>query len=510
MSKKLKVLIPIILGVILIIIVALAAYGNYLTKEECKNRLTEVQNGYLGNYNMVSVKEVLEYTWQDGKWDSYDSDDIHIVEYALEQKNKIQFAVNDEDKSFEVVYFKTDSTVIDKAISVKQYLDDFYKAYGHENMNRGIVIDYSIANDTMLGKMEPITKLSVLTASDDWDMSEYLNESMKSFQTKVNLELTTEDDGLSFTNEAGTIQIITDGEGNISILQMKEDIETPPLFGLKVGGDINKLSLLTESDFVIVSEVPNPNNNSMVTINLWRRDTSDALSCTYSNQSMLISELIYEKEAIGEDTQREIILKENVDVDACIDIVKNYSINEEKVIDLMQGIFDDKGTWNGSMMEDGSVEVSFSSMVTNGDIYYEIEVHFVVTLDNTVNFVSGIGQFRDYSNNYEEDFKTETEFGDFVLNIYNSINNPFPVAGNYDWYSDSYFVSKCNMSLLSGSTNTFFVEAYDSEGFYITFYDNGKCTVEQADGARNCTWEYDGSNISVKMDSQTLYLYKTN
>lgn len=509
-QRKRNIVLASVAGVILTVLVGLFVFGHYETEKECKARLQKVQAGYLGDYIMVTVQEVMEYAWKNETWDSYDTEDMHIVEYALDDKNKIQFSINDENSTCKVAYFEEEGNVPNEPIDVKQYLDTMYQEYGHAYPQRGVMVNFSTENDTLEGKLDTIEKMKVLTLSDaGWDLSDYLANNMTEIGKKINLEVFTEDDGASYTNDSGTVLITTDDEGKISILQMEEgNDKTPSLFGLAIGGTNSGLTELEQSTFMLVSETPNIDREGTVTFELWKRDTSDALCGTYSSATNLISKLIYQADAVDENMQNELILKSTVDVNACIDKVKSYLIGDAKVETRFKELFQKKGTWDGVMQEDGSVVVSYQASISESNRSYGLNATFEVSLDGTIQYTGGEGIYKDTDNDYEKNLETETQLTTFIGYVLDSVNTKIPSAGSYDWYNDSYFVSSCELTLEEGTTNTFYVEAYDSEGFYVTFYDNGKCTLEQGDGARNCIWEYDGSNITIYTDSQILYFYQ--
>lgn len=148
MKKNKKVGIVIIIILVLIIIASIFFGGD----SESDSMLDLVQNGYLGNYNTVSIKDVMEYTWADGTWEAYETDDDKkIAEYYLDRdKNLIQFMITGED-SFEVVHLKYNGKVSQTAFETKKLLDQMYQDYklGHSDVE--LDIDFSTDNVTTDG-----------------------------------------------------------------------------------------------------------------------------------------------------------------------------------------------------------------------------------------------------------------------------------------------------------------------------------------------------------------------
>lgn len=119
-----------------------------------------VQNGYLGNYDTVSVKEVLEYTDDAAEWNAGEaaSGGHYIVEYKGDDIT-IQFSVNGlEDELFKVSGLQTAGTESSgmEAYDVKLYLDSIYQSYADAHPEKGLYIDRSTANNTLEGHTGPV------------------------------------------------------------------------------------------------------------------------------------------------------------------------------------------------------------------------------------------------------------------------------------------------------------------------------------------------------------------
>ncbi|MCM1251681.1 MAG: zinc ribbon domain-containing protein [Clostridium sp.] len=119
-----------------------------------------VQNGYLGNYDTVTIKEVLEYVDEDAEWNAGEavSGDHYIVECEGSEMT-IQFSVDSlEEELFKVTGIQIpgiDSSDM-KAYDVKIYLDNLYQIYANAHPEKGLYIDVGISNDTLEGHVGPV------------------------------------------------------------------------------------------------------------------------------------------------------------------------------------------------------------------------------------------------------------------------------------------------------------------------------------------------------------------
>lgn len=126
--------------------------------DEVYNKNLElVQNGYLGNYNTVTVKEVLEYSADNSKWSGGEAKDKDI--YIIEFKNdiyKIQFTTDIGNHTFKVSSMSITDIPETKPYEIKVYLDTIYEQYSEEYPEKGIAIDTSTDNDTLKGYPGPV------------------------------------------------------------------------------------------------------------------------------------------------------------------------------------------------------------------------------------------------------------------------------------------------------------------------------------------------------------------
>lgn len=103
------------IGIVVIVIVVLGILLG-ISSSDGGNEDAEklVKEGFYGIYDVVTIQDILEYNWEGGYWDSFiseaDASEILIVEYVKDRDRNslIQFEVEDDLSSFELVHFKVD------------------------------------------------------------------------------------------------------------------------------------------------------------------------------------------------------------------------------------------------------------------------------------------------------------------------------------------------------------------------------------------------------------------
>jgi hypothetical protein len=119
-----------------------------------KGDVADVQMGYLGNYNTVTIKEVLEFNWSGGRWYNDINDDGEVfIDYRTDDKNIIQFTMDKDMKTFRVSALVAEDLKGDQASDVKWYLDAMYEKYAKSTQNKDITIDTSLDNYTLQGSV---------------------------------------------------------------------------------------------------------------------------------------------------------------------------------------------------------------------------------------------------------------------------------------------------------------------------------------------------------------------
>lgn len=158
-KKKRKLLLPIIIAAAGIMMVFILAVGGSSSTDTDK-MIEMVQNGYLGHYDTVTVKEVLEYVFQDGKWNAGESTKgaYYIVEYKG-PAGGMQFSIEGADaETFQISSVRAEGLDVSdmEASDVKLYVDSLYEQYAGNFPEKGLNIDKSLSNNTMSGHIGPI------------------------------------------------------------------------------------------------------------------------------------------------------------------------------------------------------------------------------------------------------------------------------------------------------------------------------------------------------------------
>lgn len=141
--------------IVLIVVVAVVINGcsDDSSSGIAEEKMVMVQEGYLGNYDAVTIKEVFEDTIKNGKWGggTAKEGDYYIVEYK-NSETTIQFTVYDEEETFKVSGFESKNMdAVVEAYDVKTYLDALYALYAAEFPEKRLAIDTSTDNDTLVG-----------------------------------------------------------------------------------------------------------------------------------------------------------------------------------------------------------------------------------------------------------------------------------------------------------------------------------------------------------------------
>ncbi len=158
-KKNRKWILPTIIVVIVVAVVAgFLLLGS--SSGEIEKLITLVQNGYLGNYDTVSVKEILEYVYADGEWNGGEAvnGEHYIVEYKG-QNGGIQFSIDGADnETFTVSGIRADGLDVTgmEAYDIKQYIDSLYALYARNFPEKGLNIDTSTSNNTMVGHTDSV------------------------------------------------------------------------------------------------------------------------------------------------------------------------------------------------------------------------------------------------------------------------------------------------------------------------------------------------------------------
>lgn len=156
-KKKKKWLIGVIAAIVIIGLGIVIFSDDGISPDEL---IELVQNGYLGNYDTVTVKEVLEYVSKNGDWKAGETADRdhYVVEYSGDDI-RVQFSIDGLDaNTFQLSGIKAEDIDMSEmeAYDVKVYMDDLYGLYAVEYPQKGLYIDKSISNDTLKGHIGPV------------------------------------------------------------------------------------------------------------------------------------------------------------------------------------------------------------------------------------------------------------------------------------------------------------------------------------------------------------------
>ncbi|MCD8111099.1 MAG: hypothetical protein LUE14_13610 [Clostridiales bacterium] len=138
----------------------------------------EVQNGYLGNYDTVTVKEVIEYLYAGGEWTYGTSNDgtYYVVDYCNEDYVEIQFVVYDDgSETFTVsgMDLFTDDTDSYSSSGVAAFLNSIYRSYINAYPECGLTAatDDEMADEAVLdghfGPVKSVEESGYATADAD-------------------------------------------------------------------------------------------------------------------------------------------------------------------------------------------------------------------------------------------------------------------------------------------------------------------------------------------------------
>ncbi len=158
--KKKKKMPVIIIAIFVFIILGVILFAGDDSSKTGDQLIALVQNGYLGNYDTVAIKDVVEYADESGQWDVGEATagDFYIVEYKGNDIT-IQFSVSGkEERTFRVSGFEVaglESSGME-AYDVKVQLDGIYQLYASAYPEKGLHIDTTTSNNTLEGHAGPI------------------------------------------------------------------------------------------------------------------------------------------------------------------------------------------------------------------------------------------------------------------------------------------------------------------------------------------------------------------
>lgn len=170
-KKRKKKMLIIIIAIVVLVILGIMIFSDGDPSSTNEELVALVQNGYLGNYDTVTIKEVLDYTDDKAQWNAGEavSGGYYIVEYKGDDII-IQFTVNGlGEEVFKVSALQASELENSdmEAYDVKVYLDSLYQLYANAHPEKGLYIDMGTSNNTLEGHIGPVREAgeSLNTAS---------------------------------------------------------------------------------------------------------------------------------------------------------------------------------------------------------------------------------------------------------------------------------------------------------------------------------------------------------
>lgn len=317
-----------------IVIAIVAMLGSFMAFGGSGNSKAEnlVKNGKYGMFDAVTVKEVLEYNWKDGVWDSFvatDEQKTQIVEYA-ENKNRenyIQFAVDMKEESFRLVYMESSDGSITEKEEAEQALQNMYYNY----------FAYKF----------PVREI---------DLAEYVNDDIQSLLKDSNAFYEADKDFGTYEDVSHQVNIVAE-DGKILSLQITGDGTYAPKFaGTTVGSILYDMDLSTLENYGYTLPVAydetyviygNPEEKSMISF----ETDENAVIISITWVADVLDEIAGDVEETMEEVENSFV-GENVDYgwiyggvldDLGTDCYTLYDIDKDGYLELF---IEDPQTWN--------------------------------------------------------------------------------------------------------------------------------------------------------------------
>lgn len=313
--KKKKPLIIAIVAAVILLVLGIAVFSDGDSfRGEGEQLITMVQSGYLGNYDTVTIKEVLEYMDEDAEWNAGEatSGGYYIVEYKGDDIT-IQFSIDElEDESFRVTWVDAagiESTA--EAYDVKVYLDGLYQLYANAYPGKGLLIDTSTSNDTLVGHIGPVRETKDFTnapaiESTMKDLAEYADYTEDELVQELGYEKN--EYGIYPNEEHINFLLSTDGEIYAIQLNKPEDVEMS-LCGVKLQDSVEEAdAVLKEKGFICEESrtVPDALNQTGVLDIMYVENETGYSYCIRADAKRNITSLIYvleKEESIYEEAE---------------------------------------------------------------------------------------------------------------------------------------------------------------------------------------------------------------
>ena len=316
-QKKKKPLIIAIVAVVILLVLGIAVFSDGdSSRGEGEQLITMVQNGYLGNYDTVTIKEVLEYMDEDAEWNAGEAaSGGYIVEWK-EDDIIIQFSIDRlEGESFRVTWVEAAGIEASsaEAYDVKLYLDGIYQLYANAYPEKGLFIDTSTSNDTLVGHIGPVRETKDFTnapaiESTMKDLAEYGDYT----EDELVQELGYEKNEYGIYPNEEHINFLLSTDGGIYAIQLNkpEDVEMS-LCGVKLQDTVEEAdAVLKEKGFICEESrtVPDALNQTGVLDIMYVENETGYSYCIRADAKRNITSLIYvleKEESIYEEAETE-------------------------------------------------------------------------------------------------------------------------------------------------------------------------------------------------------------
>lgn len=315
MRNKKKMVGIIVIVIIAVIAVVGALYIFKFIKE--KNALKLVQNGYMGEYNTVTTKEVMEdFPKDEGsqKWDvitrQINGEKRILVKFVYNDNVVIEFLPAKDGKTYKVYYMESDGEKID-ADEFSNRIDAMYINYMQRHPEKGVnsVNNKGEFDKGREGKIEKVSEGPLY----DNDMKDYIDKlCFKSTVERLDLRAVEINDlmgeKVAYESKEGNLYIMLEDE-NISesddnIVTVNMIIEgsrnmSPSFYGSRLGDDCESVKeKLNSQGFELmddkqidrrINDLVFSNNNSTVSIR-YRTNTNRIYTIFYEKE-IKVSEL---------------------------------------------------------------------------------------------------------------------------------------------------------------------------------------------------------------------------
>lgn len=190
-----------------------------------------VQNSYYETYKNASYKDVLEYCWNGGKWETFVADDennTRIVEYSVPGNNKtsVQFAVASENNSVEMVFIQRDGVKAADKFEGESWMNSMYLSY----------FEYKY----------PMNEL---------DIHSYINKNIKKLLNDSNAFVLNEEEFGIYEDVSGSVMIFVSEDIIYSVSITGTADYSPSFNGVRIGDELQRIDVSFFTELGYTKEV---------------------------------------------------------------------------------------------------------------------------------------------------------------------------------------------------------------------------------------------------------------